>query len=322
MAQRGTKILNNEGLPGRKMPAAAAAFKDGQLYLGHKCLLLQREDDCAQHGRQADEENGRGLLFQYALAENLVEDNDVLEALDAKLCVVSVDEEGNEGNAEEFDMDVDGDCLALVHKIEKGGKYKVYASITGENGGVAKSNVLDFEFPVEPAGIPMIVFIIGGIILAIILAVILFKISQNSPDYVRSNVSIKIVGRQMDDEMMIFQPNRFSGEQIFGKKNTLTDLISAYTKWYRAINTGELAETTLNQFINSALTEVSSKITICGNKKKQTIVTIPAEYDMQVDGMDISKAKVIAFNAPERAIDLRFKNQGCTYTINLVFTKN
>ena len=42
---------------------------------------------------------------------------------------------------------------------------------------------------------------------------------------------------------------------------------------------------------------------------------------MQVDGMDISKPKALIFNSPEKAIEIRFKNQGCSYTINLIFTK-
>ena len=73
--------------------------------------------------------------------------------------------------------------------------------------------------------------------------------------------------------------------------------------------------------MNSTLSEVTNKISICGNKKKQTIIRIPVGYEMQIDGMDINKPKVITFNSPEKAIEMRFKNQGCSYTINLIFTR-
>ena len=138
---------------------------------------------------------------------------------------------------------------------------------------------------------------------------------------VRGNVSVKIVGRQQNDETMIFQQDIFDCLQVFGKKNTLSDLITAYVRRYRLNNSSELAELSLTQFINTSLYEVTDKISICGNKKKQTIITIPSGYETEVDGMVLSKDKTMKFSSMEKVIELRFNNRGCSYTINLIFTR-
>jgi len=65
---------------------------------------------------------------------------------------------------------------------------------------------------------------------------------------------------------------------------------------------------------------VAQKVKICGNKKKQIIVTIPNCNEMQVDGMEISKPKKMVFSSAEKIIDLKFKNTN-TYKISLVFKK-
>ena len=179
--------------------------------------------------------------------------------------------------------------------------------------------------PINNSGLLWIILIIVFVLLIIIAGIIILLINlrnKEGGDYVRGNVSMKLVGRNMNDEMIIFDKNKFNCETVFEKKNMLSDLLSAYTKWYRAVNTGELAEANLSQYFNSALTEVTDKITICGNKKKQIIMRIPTGYEIQVDGLEVLKPTKLVISSAERQVDFRFKNQGYTYTINLVFTKN
>ena len=142
-----------------------------------------------------------------------------------------------------------------------------------------------------------------------------------SPDYVLGSVRIKITSRAGDD-LMIFPENTFNCENAFPeKKSTLSDLIMEYTKWYRMINTGAMAEMTLSQHINSYLTEVAEKITVGGNKKKQTIIKIPAGYEMEIDELEITKPRTIKFKSSEKEISIAFKNQSNSYRIDLVFTR-
>lgn len=253
-----------------------------------------------------------------------ITDDNSLTGFNARLVVTKLDDGGNAGKTKTADMEVRSGKFAIDYVIDKPGRYEIYAEISGEKSSI-KSNVLNIDVASDPELMPVWqkIAIIAGIILLLAALILLYGKMTSGPGTgtVKGNVSIKIVGRQANDETMIFQQDRFDCEQIFGKKNTLSDLIRAYVKRYRINNSSELAEMTLMQFINSTLTEVSDKVSICGNKKKQIIVGIPNGYDMQVDGMDVTKPKTITFNSPERTIEMKFKNQGCSYTINLVFRK-
>lgn len=254
-----------------------------------------------------------------------ITDDNSLSGFNAKLVITEIDDQGNAGKSKTEKMEVKSGKFVLDYAIDNPGKYEIYAELVGEKSSI-KSNALNIDVAVDPTLMPawQKIAIIAGIILLLLALILLYNKMTSGPGTgpVKGNVSIKIVGRQANDETMIFQQDRFDCEQIFSKKNTLSDLITAYVKRYRINNSSELAEMTLTQFINSTLTEVSDKVSICGNKKKQIIVGIPNGYDMQVDGMDISKPKTIAFNSPEKTIEMKFKNQGCSYTINLIFTKS
>jgi len=246
--------------------------------------------------------------------------DDGLVGLEANLVVTSV----ANGKSKVEKMQVENGKFVATYAIDGYGQYEVYAELVGGKGTI-KSNVMTIDVLKNKDIIPLwiILLIIFGVLI-IIAGVILLIIGMRNKeggDYVRGNVSMKLVGRTANEDVAIFDNNRFNCETIFEKKNTLSDLVSAYVKWYRAINTSELSELSISQYFNSALSEVTDKITICGNKKKQIIIRIPAGYDIQVDGMEVLKPKKIAFSSPEKAIDLKFRNQGCTYTINLVFTK-
>ncbi len=253
-----------------------------------------------------------------------ITDDQSLSGFNAKLVITEIDDQGNAGKSKTEKMEVKSGKFVIDYAIDNPGKYEIYAELVGEKSSI-KSNALTIDVAVDPTLMPLWqkIAIIAGIILLLLALIILYNKMTAGPGtgLVRGNVSIKIVGRQANDETMIFQQDRFDCEQVFGKKNTLSDLISKYVQRYRINNTNELAEMTLTQFINSTLNEVTDKVSICGNKKKQTIVGIPAGYEMQVDGMDITKAKTITFSSPEKQIEMRFKNQGCAYTITLIFTR-
>ena len=255
---------------------------------------------------------------------NEITDDNSLSGFDAKLVITEIDDQGNAGKSKSHKMEVKSGKFVLDHAIDNPGKYEIYAELVGDKSSI-KSNALTVDVAVDPTLMPMWqkLAIGAGILLLLIILFLLYQkmTSGDGTGQVRGNVSIKIVGRQANDETMIFPQDRFDCLQIFGKKNTLSDLVTAYVKRYRINNSSELAEMSLAQFINTTLNEVTDKVSICGNKKKQTIVRIPAGFDMQVDGMDISKPKALIFNSPEKAIEIRFKNQGCSYTINLIFTK-
>ena len=253
-----------------------------------------------------------------------ITDDNSLSGFTAKLVITEFDDKGNAVKTKSENMKVKSGKFVLDYAIDNPGKYEIYAELVGGKSSI-KSNTLSINVLVDPTLMPLwqkLAIIIGALILLIALVLLYIKMtSGDGTGQVRGNVSIKIVGRQNNDETMIFPQDRFDCLQIFGKKNTLADLVNAYTKRYRINNSSELAEMSLAQFINSTLSEVTEKVSICGNKKKQTIIRIPAGYEMQVDGMDISKPKAIIFNSPERNIELRFKNQGCTYTITMIFTR-
>lgn len=253
-----------------------------------------------------------------------ITDDSSLNGFNAKLVITKLDDEGNAGKSVTKEMEVQSGKFVLDYAVDKPGMYEIYAELAGEKSSI-KSNILNIDVTADPSLMPLWkkIAIIAGIILLIAALIVLYIKMTTGPGTgtVKGNVAIKIVGRQANDETMIFQQDRFDCGQIFGKKNTLSDLITAYVKRYRINNSSELAEMTLMQFINTTLTEVTDKVSIGGNKKKQIIVGIPNGYDMQVDGMDVSKPKTIAFNSPEKTIEMKFKNQGCSYTINLVFTK-
>ena len=255
---------------------------------------------------------------------NEITDDNSLSGFDAKLVITEIDDQGNAGKSKSEKMEVKSGKFVLDYAIDNPGKYEIYAELVGDKSSI-KSNALTIDVAVDPDLMPLWqkLAIGAGILLLLIILFLLYNKTMSGPGcgQVRGNVSIKIVGRQANDETMIFPQDRFDCLQIFGKKNTLSDLVTAYVKRYRINNSSELAEMSLAQFINSTLSEVTDKVSICGNKKKQTIVKIPTGFDMQVDGMDISKPKALIFNSPEKAIEIRFKNQGCSYTINLIFTK-
>ena len=255
---------------------------------------------------------------------NEITDDNSLSGFVAKLVITEIDDQGNAGKSKSEKMEVKSGKFVLDYAIDNPGKYEIYAELVGDKSSI-KSNTLAIDVAVDPDLMPLWqkLAIGAGILLLLIILFLLYQkmTSGDGTGQVRGNVSIKIVGRQANDETMIFPQDRFDCLQIFGKKNTLSDLVTAYVKRYRINNSSELAEMSLAQFINTTLNEVTDKVSICGNKKKQTIVRIPAGFDMQVDGMDISKPKALIFNSPEKAIEIRFKNQGCSYTINLIFTK-
>lgn len=255
---------------------------------------------------------------------NEITDDNSLSGFVAKLVITEIDDQGNAGKSKSEKMEVKSGKFVLDYAIDNPGKYEIYAELVGDKSSI-KSNSLTIDVAVDPDLMPLWqkLAIGAGILLLLIILFLLYNKTMSGPGggQVRGNVSIKIVGRQANDETMIFPQDRFDCLQIFGKKNTLSDLVTAYVKRYRINNSSELAEMSLAQFINSTLSEVTDKVSICGNKKKQTIVKIPTGFDMQVDGMDISKPKALIFNSPEKAIEIRFKNQGCSYTINLIFTK-
>lgn len=256
---------------------------------------------------------------------NEITDGNSLAGFDAKLVITEIDDQGNVGKSKSEKMEVKSGKFVLDYAIDNPGKYEIYAELVGDKSSI-KSNALAIEVAVDPTLMPLwqkLAIGIGILLLLIIIFLLYQKMtSGDGTGQVRGNVSIKIVGRQADGETNIFAAERFDCLTVFGKKNTLTDLVNAYVKWYRINNQSELAEMSLTQFINATLYEVSDKISICGNKKKQTIVRIPTGYDMQVDNMDISKPKALIFNSPEKTIEIKFKNQGCSYTINLIFTKS
>ena len=258
-----------------------------------------------------------------ANGEEITEDK-TLKDFKANLVIVKLDEDGKPEETVKEKMTVKKGQLFLEYAIEGYGDYEIYAEIEGDKKTI-KSKKLAITVEKNPDVTPMwvIIVIIAGVIILLIVIFILYRkmTTGDGTGIVRGNVSVKIVGRLSNDETMIFPQDRFDCEQIFGKKNTLSDLISAYVKRYRINNSSELAEMSLTQFMNSTLSEVTNKISICGNKKKQTIIRIPVGYEMQIDGMDINKPKVITFNSPEKAIEMRFKNQGCSYTISLIFTR-
>lgn len=255
---------------------------------------------------------------------NEITDDNSLSGFDAKLVITEIDDQGNAGKSQSEKMEVKSGKFVLDYAIDNPGKYEICAELVGDKSSI-KSNALTIDVAVDPDLMPLWqkLAIGAGILLLLVILFLLYQkmTSGDGTGQVRGNVSLKIVGRQANDETMIFPQDRFDCLQIFGKKNTLSDLVTAYVKRYRINNSSELAEMSLAQFINSTLSEVTDKVSICGNKKKQTIVRIPTGFDMQVDGMDISKPKALIFNSPEKAIEIRFKNQGCSYTINLIFTK-
>lgn len=253
-----------------------------------------------------------------------ITDDKTLKDFEANLVVVKLDENGKPEDTQKEKMEVKKGKLFLEYEIEDYGDYEIYVELVGDKKTV-ESKKLSITVVKNPDVIPtwVIILIIAGVVILLIILFIVYRkmTTGDGTGIVRGNVSVKIVGRLSNDETMIFPQDKFDCEQIFGKKNTLSDLISAYVKRYRINNSSELAEMSLTQFINSTLSEVTNKVSICGNKKKQTIIRIPVGYEMQVDGMDINKPKVFTFNSPEKAIEMRFKNQGCSYTINLIFTR-
>ena len=250
-----------------------------------------------------------------------VTDETILKNLKVNLVVTK---QGS-NKADKTEMKLENGEFTAEYSFSGYGPYEVKAELVNAKGDTVESSVMTIDVQKNKDIIPLwiILLIIFLIILLIVGIIVLINWMRSKPGsgYVSGNVSIKITGKLPNDENMIFQTEQFNCDQVFSKKNSLSNLVTEYIKRYRINNTSELAEMTLTQFINSALSEVTNNISICGNKKKQTIVTIPAGYEMEVDGLPVNKVKVIKFSEAERAIMLRFNNQGTTYTIDLVFSK-
>ncbi|MBE7037103.1 MAG: VWA domain-containing protein, partial [Ruminococcaceae bacterium] len=236
---------------------------------------------------------------------NTVSDDEELKAFTANLIVNRLNKKGDVEKTETIEMKVDNGKLVAEYAAPYGGKYEFYAEVSSKKSSI-QSNVLEVD--VKGAGpmpwwvIPLIA--LGVVILLVVLFIIIHKSrTGDGTGYIYGDVAVRIVCRQANDETMVFQQDKFNCEQVFVKKNTLSDLITAYCKRYRINSSSELDELTLNQFINSTMTEVTDKIAISGNKKKQIIIRIPVGYEMQVDGMEINKPKAIIFNSPEREVE-------------------
>ncbi len=253
----------------------------------------------------------------------ITDDNSLL-GLDAKLVITEIDDQGNYGETITANMAVKSGKIVLDYAIEKAGKYEVYAELVGEKSSI-KSNSLSIDVAVDPTIVPLwkqlLLPAIALVLLIIIVVVLSLSRKRAGSGQVRGTVNMKIVGRSPGDESMIFSPDRFDCLQVFSKKNTLSDLVTAYVRKYRINNSSELAEMELMKYINSTLNEVTDKVSICGNKKKETIIKVPAGHEMQVDDVEISKPKTIIVRSAEKEITLKFKNQGFTYTVSLVFLK-
>lgn len=255
-----------------------------------------------------------------------ISDDNSLSGLDAKLVISAIDDKGNKSKPYSEVMKVKSGKLVLDYAIDNPGKYEIYVELVGEKSTI-KSNVITIDVAKDPSIIPLWVYIAiaGGVILLIIIVVVIINSlrSKEGSGFIRGFVSIKINARSIGDDSAMFQQDRFDCQQIFSKKNTLSDLISAYVRRYRINNPSELAEMTITQFINSSLSDVTDKIRISGNKKKQTIVVVPAlsENEIQLDDAEVSKTKKLVFSSSEKDITLRFVCNGTTYTIYLVFTR-
>ncbi len=255
-----------------------------------------------------------------------VKDNDRLTCFTGTLTVIPVDAQGNEGTAVTVPMTLDKAKFTAEHTVSDFGKYKIYAEISVSNSVIQKSpdsiiDVTSDKAPMPGWVIPVIILVC--LILVAVIVVIMVLMGQGKPGsaQIRGNVAIKITGRSSTGEANSFDQDNFDCNLIFSKKNILTDLIIKYCDKFRIINSSTQAERTLNQFISPTLYDVTNKITIGGNKKKQTTVIIPAEYEMQVDGSEITKPQKITFSSSEgRTIELRFKNNGYAYSITLTFT--
>lgn len=266
-----------------------------------------------------------------------VTNDDALNDLDAKICIMPTNDAKT--NYYEKDMSADNGKLVANLAIDEPGDFEAYVSITVDNGTI-ESDKIEFTVEQEKAtatttaddnkddeqkSTPLwkIIAIAAGILLVLILAFVLYRKTTVSPGtgFVQGSVSLKINASKLGGETMIFQKEIFSCDTVFAKKNTLSDLVTAYITRYRINNPSQVSELSLNQFLNTTLSEVTEKISVCGNKKKQTIIKIPAEYEMQVDDMDITKPKTMTFSSQEKEIRMRFKNQDCTYIMELNFTR-
>jgi len=251
---------------------------------------------------------------------NQITDENELKHFVVKLNITQLDDNGNPVATEVVDMPVSNGRHSVAYATEGYGKYELKAVIDGSQ---TESNILAIDVLKNGSILEtwQILLIVLGVLLLIIIIVAVIIMMGESPDYVLGSVRIKITSRANED-LMIFPENTFNCENAFPeKKSSLSDLIMEYTKWYRMINSGAVAEMTLSQHINSYLTEVADKIAVGGNKKKQTIIKIPAGYEMTVDELEITKPRVIKFKSAEKEISIAFKNQSNSYRIDLVFTR-
>lgn len=251
---------------------------------------------------------------------NQITDEEELKHFAVKLNITQLDDNGNPVATEVVDMPVSGGRHSVEYATEGFGKYELKAVIDGSQN---ESNILAIDVLKNGSILEtwQILLIVLGVLLLVIIIVAVIIMIGESPDYVAGSVRIKITSRASDD-LMIFQENTFNCENAFPeKKSSLADLIMEYTKWYRMINSGATTEITLSQHINSCLNEVAEKIVIGANKKKQTIIKIPAGYEMTVDELEITKPRVIKFKSAEKEISIAFKNQNNSYRIDLVFIR-
>ena len=252
-----------------------------------------------------------------------ITDDSNLAGFDAVLVVEKTDDNGNVKKELSQKMEIKNGKFIGEYAIDAPGKYQVHAELVGEKSSI-KSNILSIDVLVDPTIIPprkIVIFAIALILILIILILVLKKLTGRAGSgKVLGYVSIAIKGSKSDgSETVSFQQDRFDCEQIFTKKNNLTDLINEYKKRYLINNPSDLSRFEVDHFINSSLTKVSDAILICGNKKKQTILIIPAKFEMMMDDMKIKKSKTLIFNSKE--CELQFENDNIKYTINLDFSR-
>lgn len=267
---------------------------------------------------------GKGARYRADVTANgeAITDEARLTGFAPKLAVVKLDKDGNRGSAEYTAMTVVDGQLEATPEFKKVGNYVVYVELKGDTSTIT-SNELTLEVLPDPNKLPAWVYIlIGlGVVLLIIGAVFAFVAMRNSPDYINSELGVKITAKTPSQETMIFQNNVFNCAAAFGKQNTLSDVIRAYMNWYRSIGSGELTEMTINQYLNSNLTEVTDKIKFSGTKSGKTVLMVPKGLNIEVDGNPVKADKKIEFTSSEKEVEFVIGNNGYSYIIELMFRR-
>ncbi len=251
-----------------------------------------------------------------------VTDEATLKGFEPKIAVVKVDKNGNRGKVEYSTMDVVSGQLSAEPKFKSAGDYVLFVELKGDTNTIV-SNELTITVNPDPNKLPLwvIILIILGVVLLIVAAILGFMAMRNSPDYINSELGVKITAKTPSQETMIFQNNVFNCSATFGKQNTFSDVIRAYVNWYRSIGSGELTEMTINQYLNASLAEVTDKIKFSGTKSGKTVIVVPKGLDIEVDGNPVKNEKKIEFAGSEKEIEFVINNNGYNYIIELVFRK-